>query len=365
MTAEQGIAGFKEKIVCIRDIAALNDNVIMFADIEDFFSEDKKAIPQIMMYLETVGVDVIKEESEPTGEIGEDEEEPEGIEEANTSLVADPSTDDSTRMYLKEIGGIPLLTAEEEHDLAVKIKQGDSQAKDRFIKANLKLVVSVSKKKIGCGIPFLDLIQEGNIGLIKAVDRFDPEKGYRFTTYATWWIKQALQRAIAEQSHTIRIPMHMADSLNKLVALQKRFTQEHGREPKPEELSKILNFSLSKVNYLLNATREPISFETPVGEEKDSCFGEFIADDSIELPEDVAMQISLRESMYKALDLLDEKERDVLMLRFGLTDGRARTLDEVGKAFGVTRERIRQIEQKALKKLNHPSRKKYLQDFHE
>ncbi|WP_215492726.1 RNA polymerase sigma factor RpoD [Fenollaria sporofastidiosus] len=272
-------------------------------------------------------------------------------------------TDDPVRMYLKEIGRIPLLTFEEEVKLAKKIEEGDESAKDKLAEANLRLVVSIAKRYVGRGMQFLDLIQEGNMGLIKAVDKFEHKKGFKFSTYATWWIRQAITRAIADQARTIRIPVHMVETINKLVRAQRQLVQELGRDPLPEEVAELMNMDVEKVREVQKIAQEPVSLETPIGEEEDSHLGDFIPDEEILSPSDAATNTMLREQLISVLDTLTDRERKVLALRFGLDDGRTRTLEEVGQAFDVTRERIRQIEAKALRKLKHPSRSKKLRDF--
>lgn len=272
-------------------------------------------------------------------------------------------TDDPVRMYLKEIGRIPLLTYEEEVELAKRIEAGDQRAKDQLAEANLRLVVSIAKRYVGRGMQFLDLIQEGNMGLIKAVDKFEHKKGFKFSTYATWWIRQAITRAIADQARTIRIPVHMVETINKLVRAQRQLVQELGRDPLPEEVAELMNMDVEKVREVQKIAQEPVSLETPIGEEEDSHLGDFIPDEEILSPSDAATNTMLREQLISVLDTLTDRERKVLTLRFGLDDGRTRTLEEVGQAFDVTRERIRQIEAKALRKLKHPSRSKKLRDF--
>ena len=272
-------------------------------------------------------------------------------------------TDDPVRMYLKEIGRIPLLTYEEEVELAKRIEAGDQRAKDQLAEANLRLVVSIAKRYVGRGMQFLDLIQEGNMGLIKAVDKFEHKKGFKFSTYATWWIRQAITRAIADQARTIRIPVHMVETINKLVRAQRQLVQELGRDPLPEEVAELMNMDVEKVREVQKIAQEPVSLETPIGEEEDSHLGDFIPDEEILSPSDAATNTMLREQLISVLDTLTDRERKVLALRFGLDDGRTRTLEEVGQAFDVTRERIRQIEAKALRKLKHPSRSKKLRDF--
>lgn len=284
-------------------------------------------------------------------------------EEIDLSVPEGISIDDPVRMYLKEIGKVPLLSPEEEIDLAQRIEAGDMYAKKKLAEANLRLVVSIAKRYVGRGMLFLDLIQEGNLGLIKAVEKFDYRKGYKFSTYATWWIRQAITRAIADQARTIRIPVHMVETINKLIRVSRQLLQELGREPQPEEIAKIMEMPVDKVREIMKIAQEPVSLETPIGEEEDSHLGDFIPDDEAPAPAEAAAFTMLKEQLINVLDTLTPREEKVLRLRFGLDDGRARTLEEVGKEFNVTRERIRQIEAKALRKLRHPSRSKKLKDY--
>ena len=292
-----------------------------------------------------------------------DEEESEDLDSLTTGQYLDDVSDDSVRLYLREIGKIPLLSAEEEMDLARRIVEGDKKAKDKMAEANMRLVVSIAKRYSGRGLDFLDLIQEGNTGLLRAVEKFDPDKGFKFSTYATWWIRQAITRSIADQARTIRIPVHMVETINKLVRVSRQLVQELGREPTPEELAKELNMPVDKVREISKISQEPVSLETPIGEEEDSHLGDFIPDEDAPAPSEAASFVLLKEQLGAVLETLSEREAKVLRLRFGLDDGRARTLEEVGKEFDVTRERIRQIEAKALRKLRHPSRSKKLKDF--
>ena len=289
---------------------------------------------------------------------------PKETDAADTVAVNDNAAmDDPVKVYLKEIGRIPLLTAEEEIELAIKIADDDPNAKKRLAEANLRLVVSIAKRYVGRGMLFLDLIQEGNLGLIKAVEKFDYRKGYKFSTYATWWIRQAITRAIADQARTIRIPVHMVETINKLIRVSCQLLQELGREPTPEEIAKEMDMSVERVREILKISQEPVSLETPIGEEEDSHLGDFIQDDNVPVPADAAAFTLLKEQLVEVLSTLTDREQKVLRLRFGLDDGRARTLEEVGKEFNVTRERIRQIEAKALRKLRHPSRSRKLKDY--
>ena len=282
---------------------------------------------------------------------------------SDVDILEGVSTEDPVRMYLKEIGNVPLLSGEEEVELAKRVEQGDEEAKKKLTEANLRLVVSIAKKYVGRGMPFLDLIQEGNMGLMKAVDKFDYTKGYKFSTYATWWIRQAITRGIADTGRTIRVPVHMVETINKTLRMTRTLLQELGREPTPEEVAARLNVPGARVREVLKISRDPVSLDTPIGEEDDSHLGDFIEDDTALSPSDSAAFSMLREELKSALESLTDRERQVIELRFGLLDGRARTLEEVGKEFNVTRERIRQIEAKALRKLRHPSRSKRLKDF--
>ena len=283
--------------------------------------------------------------------------------EIDLSVPEGISLDDPVRMYLKEIGHVPLLTAEEEVALAQRMEAGDEEARHRLEEANLRLVVSIAKRYVGRGMLFLDLIQEGNLGLLKAVEKFDYSKGYKFSTYATWWIRQAITRAIADQARTIRIPVHMVETINKLVRISRQLLQELGRDPRPEEIAKEMGISVARVHEIMKIAQEPVSLETPIGEEEDSHLGDFIEDEAAPAPAEAASFMLLREQLEEVLETLTDREKNVLRLRFGFEDGRSRTLEEVGQSFGVTRERIRQIEAKALRKLRHPSRSKVLRDF--
>ena len=334
--------------------------MLTYQEIMDAFEEvdiDPEQIEKIYETLENMGIDVV----------GDIEAEMEDIQltedDLDLSIPEGISIDDPVRMYLKEIGKVPLLTAEEEIELAHRIEQGDAEAKRRLAEANLRLVVSIAKRYVGRGMLFLDLIQEGNLGLIKAVEKFDYRKGFKFSTYATWWIRQAITRAIADQARTIRIPVHMVETINKLIRVSRQLLQELGREPHPEEIAKEMNMPVEKVREIMKISKEPVSLETPIGEEEDSHLGDFIPDDDAPAPSEAAAFTLLKEQLVDVLDTLTPREEKVLRLRFGLDDGRARTLEEVGKEFNVTRERIRQIEAKALRKLRHPSRSKKLKDY--
>ena len=294
---------------------------------------------------------------------GLDDEEEVELDKIDLSVPEGVSIEDPVRMYLKEIGKVPLLSAEEEIELAKKMEQGDENAKKRLAEANLRLVVSIAKRYVGRGMLFLDLIQEGNLGLIKAVEKFDYEKGYKFSTYATWWIRQAITRAIADQARTISIPVHMVETINKLIRESRQLLQELGREPLPEEIAERMGISVERVREILKISQEPVSLETPIGEEEDSHLGDFIQDQNVPVPAEAAASNLLRDQLNEVLDTLTEREQKVLRLRFGMDDGRARTLEEVGKEFQVTRERIRQIEAKALRRLRHPSKSRKLKDY--
>ena len=322
---------------------------------------EPEQIDRVLDTLDKVGIEIVNEDKL------KEEPEPEPIidvpeEELDLSVPVGVSIDDPVRMYLKEIGKVPLLTAEEEIDLAQRMEQGDEDAKHKLSEANLRLVVSIAKRYVGRGMLFLDLIQEGNLGLIKAVEKFDYRKGYKFSTYATWWIRQAITRAIADQARTIRIPVHMVETINKLIRVSRQLLQEYGREPTPEEIAEEMGVSEEKVREIIKIAQEPVSLETPIGEEEDSHLGDFIPDDDAPAPAEAAAFTLLKEQLMSVLSTLTPREEKVLKLRFGLEDGRARTLEEVGKYFKVTRERIRQIEAKALRKLRHPSRSRKLKD---
>ncbi|MDO4563626.1 MAG: RNA polymerase sigma factor RpoD [Clostridia bacterium] len=336
--------------------------VLSEKEIEDALSEvelDSEQIEKLHDNLDALGIDIVGDIDGEIASVDEvDEEELEDL-----SMPEGINVDDHVRMYLKEIGKVPLLTQEEELYYAERMTNGDESARKKLTEANLRLVVSIAKRYVGRGMLFLDLIQEGNLGLIKAVEKFDYTKGYKFSTYATWWIRQAITRAIADQARTIRIPVHMVETINKLIRVSRQLLQELGREPAPEEIAKEMNMSIDKVREIMKIAQEPVSLETPIGEEEDSHLGDFIPDDDAPAPSEAASFLLLKEQLMDVLNTLTPREEKVLRLRFGLEDGRARTLEEVGSVFKVTRERIRQIEAKALRKLRHPSRSKKLKDF--
>lgn len=366
---------FEEKLKSIVELGHKKDNVLENQEIIDHFKgldlgEDD--YDRIWEALEKNGIDVLKmtAPSEDDIEVDDDvppeeldDEEEVDIENVDLSVPDSVSIEDPVRMYLKEIGKVPLLSAEEEVELAKRMELGDQEAKNKLAEANLRLVVSIAKRYVGRGMLFLDLIQEGNLGLIKAVEKFDYRKGYKFSTYATWWIRQAITRAIADQARTIRIPVHMVETINKLIRISRQLLQELGREPTPEEIAVEMEMPVEKVREILKISQEPVSLETPIGEEEDSHLGDFIQDDQVPVPADAAAFELLKEQLNEVLDTLTEREQKVLRLRFGLDDGKARTLEEVGRQFNVTRERIRQIEAKALRKLRHPSRSRKLKDY--
>lgn len=330
------------------------------------FDQDPEQIDEFFEHLEDIGIEVVNESDDelPIGASDDNEREHDDFNfDDDLALPPGIKINDPVRMYLKEIGRVPLLSADDEVELAKRIENGDEEAKRRLAEANLRLVVSIAKRYVGRGMLFLDLIQEGNMGLIKAVEKFDFTKGFKFSTYATWWIRQAITRAIADQARTIRIPVHMVETINKLIRVSRQLLQELGREPTPEEIAAEMELSTDKVREIMKIAQEPVSLETPIGEEDDSHLGDFIEDQEALAPADAAAYELLKEQLEDVLDTLTEREENVLRLRFGLDDGRTRTLEEVGKVFGVTRERIRQIEAKALRKLRHPSRSKRLKDF--
>ena len=403
---EEMKAKFREKLAEILELGKKKRNILEYQEISDFFKDmnlDAEQLESVLDFLEHNNVDVLRiSEDEDDDEIILDDEEEVEVEKIDLSVPDGVSVEDPVRMYLKEIGKVPLLSAEEEIELAKKMEAGSvaeekisllktrmeeseddaekdeikaeikelqkevdwgDDAKKRLAEANLRLVVSIAKRYVGRGMLFLDLIQEGNLGLIKAVEKFDYRKGYKFSTYATWWIRQAITRAIADQARTIRIPVHMVETINKLIRVSRQLLQELNREPTPEEIAAEMNMPVDRVREILKISQEPVSLETPIGEEEDSHLGDFIKDDNVPVPADAAAFTLLKEQLEEVLGTLTEREQKVLTLRFGLEDGRARTLEEVGKEFNVTRERIRQIEAKALRKLRHPSRSRKLKDY--
>ncbi|MBE5999075.1 MAG: RNA polymerase sigma factor RpoD [Lachnospiraceae bacterium] len=368
---EKAREDFKKKLDDLIEKGKNKKNVLEYQEITETFQDlklDEEQYDLIMQILEKNDIDVLRVQEEEVPERELESIEEENIEEPdieNIDLTVPDSVniEDPVRMYLKEIGKVPLLTAEEEIELAQRMEAGDEEAKKRLAEANLRLVVSIAKRYVGRGMLFLDLIQEGNLGLIKAVEKFDYRKGFKFSTYATWWIRQAITRAIADQARTIRIPVHMVETINKLVRVSRQLLQELGREPTPEEIAAKMDIPVERVREIIKISQEPVSLETPIGEEEDSHLGDFIQDDNVPVPADAAAFTLLKEQLQEVLGTLTEREQKVLRLRFGLDDGRARTLEEVGKEFNVTRERIRQIEAKALRKLRHPSRSRKLKDY--
>lgn len=359
---------FEEKLRELLEIAKKKKNVLESHEITEYFADMElleEHFDKILEVLEQNGVDVLRivDDDEEDEEIILAEEDEVDVETIDLSVPDGVSIEDPVRMYLKEIGKVPLLSADEEIELAKLMEEGDIEAKKRLAEANLRLVVSIAKRYVGRGMLFLDLIQEGNLGLIKAVEKFDYRKGFKFSTYATWWIRQAITRAIADQARTIRIPVHMVETINKLIRVSRQLLQELGREPVPEEIAVEMGLPVERVREILKISQEPVSLETPIGEEEDSHLGDFIQDDNVPVPADAAAFTLLKEQLVEVLGTLTEREQKVLRLRFGLDDGRARTLEEVGKEFNVTRERIRQIEAKALRKLRHPSRSRKLKDY--
>ena len=347
--------------------AAKAKGSITYNEILTILATDEVEPEQFELVLETLdsmGIQVNKEDDKEGGDKETNaEDNTEEEEEIDLTVPEAINIDDPVRMYLKEIGKVPLLTADEEVEIAKRMEAGDEHAKRELAEANLRLVVSIAKRYVGRGMLFLDLIQEGNLGLIKAVEKFDYTKGYKFSTYATWWIRQAITRAIADQARTIRIPVHMVETINKLIRISRQLLQEYGREPTPEEIAKAMGISENKVREIIKIAQEPVSLETPIGEEEDSHLGDFIQDEDAPAPAEAASNALMKELLWEVLDTLTPREAKVLRLRFGLDDGNPRTLEEVGKEFHVTRERIRQIEAKALRKLRHPSRSKKLKDF--
>lgn len=397
---------FQQKLIEILELGKKKKNMLEYQEIADFFKDlnlDPEKFEMVIDYLEQNGIDVLKisNDDDVDDDIILDDEDEVEVEKIDLSVPEGVSVEDPVRMYLKEIGKVPLLSADEEIELAQNMEDGavatekinvlkgrldgaseeekaeikeeiktlqrdvdkGADAKKRLAEANLRLVVSIAKRYVGRGMLFLDLIQEGNLGLIKAVEKFDYKKGYKFSTYATWWIRQAITRAIADQARTIRIPVHMVETINKLIRVSRQLLQELGREPSPEEIAKEMSMPVERVREILKISQEPVSLETPIGEEEDSHLGDFIKDDNVPVPADAAEFTLLKEQLEEVLGTLTEREQKVLTLRFGLEDGRARTLEEVGKEFNVTRERIRQIEAKALRKLRHPSRSRKLKDY--
>ena len=370
----EGTDVFEEKLAGLLEEAKKKKNVLEYQEVMDYFGQEPPAAQQLdrlFEFLDQNKVDVIRmgieEELDPDLFIEEemelDEEEEIDVEHLDLSVPEGVSLEAPVRMYLKEIGKIPLLGMEDEVELAKKMELGDPEARKRLAESNLRLVVSIAKRYVGRGMQFLDLIQEGNLGLIKAVEKFDYTKGYKFSTYATWWIRQAITRAIADQARTIRIPVHMVETINRLVRTSRQLLQELGREPTTEEIAARVDLPVERVSEIMKMSQEPVSLETPIGEEEDSHLGDFIQDDNVLVPQDAAAFTLLHEQLMEVLLTLTEREQKVLRLRFGLDDGRPRTLEEVGKQFSVTRERIRQIEAKALRKLRHPSRSKKLKDY--
>ncbi|EJU30364.1 MULTISPECIES: RNA polymerase sigma factor RpoD [Selenomonas] len=341
-----------------------NGGVLTYGELMTALQEQELTPDEIDDLYETFsnkGIEIVDDSNRAQAEVDEDKAEEEV--DIDLSIPEGISIDDPVRMYLKEIGRVPLLSADEEIALAKRMEAGDEEAQKELAEANLRLVVSIAKRYVGRGMLFLDLIQEGNLGLIKAVEKFDYNKGYKFSTYATWWIRQAITRAIADQARTIRIPVHMVETINKLIRVSRQLLQQLGREPSPEEIAEAMEISVERVREIMKIAQEPVSLETPIGEEEDSHLGDFIEDQDAPAPAEAASFMLLKEQLEEVLDTLTEREERVLRLRFGLDDGRARTLEEVGQNFGVTRERIRQIEAKALRKLRHPSRSRKLKDF--
>ena len=371
--AENGVASAQEKFqIKLRELLALakkKKNMLEYQEISDFFSDmqlDAEQFEKILDFLEANNIDVLRITDDDVDDemlLDVDDEDEIEVEKIDLSVPDGVSIEDPVRMYLKEIGKVPLLSAEEEIELAKRMELGDQEAKKRLAEANLRLVVSIAKRYVGRGMLFLDLIQEGNLGLIKAVEKFDYRKGYKFSTYATWWIRQAITRAIADQARTIRIPVHMVETINRTIRTSRQLTQSLGREPSAAEIAEVMKMPVQRVEEILKIAMDPISLETPVGEEDDTHLGDFIKDNKSEVPADAAAYTLLQEQLDEVMQTLTEREKKVLALRFGLEDGRSRTLEEVGKEFHVTRERIRQIEAKALRKLRHPSRSRKLKDY--
>ena len=370
---EEKTLTFEEKLSKLLELAKSKKNVLDEKEVLDAFAGEEltpEKLDRIYDFLDKKHVDILKmsndDEMDPDLFSEDEDSDPEDeidVEHIDLSVPEGIGVDDPVRMYLKEIGKVPLLSPDEEIELAKKIELGDEEAKKKLAESNLRLVVSIAKRYAGRGMQLLDLIQEGNLGLIKAVEKFDYRKGYKFSTYATWWIRQAITRAIADQARTIRIPVHMVETINRLVRTQRQLVQKLGREATPEELAKELDMPVERVREIMKISQDPVSLETPIGEEEDSHLGDFIQDNNVEVPADAATYTLLHEQLMDVLSTLTEREQKVLRLRFGLDDGRPRTLEEVGRQFNVTRERIRQIEAKALRKLRHPSRSKILKDY--
>lgn len=367
---EENTVKFEEKLKELVSLGKKKKSILELQEINDFFSDmelESEQMERVFEHLEANNIDVLRisgdDDDIDDADIIISEEDEVDVEKIDLTVPDGISIEDPVRMYLKEIGKVPLLTADEEVDLAKRMADGDEEAKKRLAEANLRLVVSIAKRYVGRGMLFLDLIQEGNLGLIKAVEKFDYHKGFKFSTYATWWIRQAITRAIADQARTIRIPVHMVETINKLIRVSRQLLQELGREPLPEEIAEEMDIPVDRVREILKISQEPVSLETPIGEEEDSHLGDFIQDDNVPVPADAAAFTLLKEQLSEVLGTLTEREQKVLRLRFGLDDSRARTLEEVGKEFNVTRERIRQIEAKALRKLRHPSRSRKLKDY--
>lgn len=365
---------FEQRLKELKEYAKKKKNVLEYQELMDYFHDialTEEQCDKVYEEMENAGVDILKisEKDEDVLLPGEEEEplilveEEIDLSKEDLTVPEGIGTDDPVRMYLKEIGKIPLLSPEEEIELSKRMEEGDEQAKQKLAEANLRLVVSIAKRYVGRGMVLLDLIQEGNLGLIKAVDKFDYQKGFKFSTYATWWIRQAITRSIADQARTIRIPVHMVETINRTIRVSRQLTQEMGREPQPEEIARVMGIPTERVREILKVSQEPVSLETPIGEEDDSHLGDFIQDDNIPVPAEEAAYTLLREQLGEVMETLTDREQKVLRLRFGLDDGRARTLEEVGQQFNVTRERIRQIEAKALRKLRHPSRSRKLKDY--
>ena len=368
---EEKILTFEEKLDKLLETAKKKKNVLEEQEILDMFSGEEltpEKLDRIYDFLDNKKVDVLRmtsdDDMDPDLFMEDDGDEEElNVDDLEASVPEGIGLGDPVRMYLKEIGKVPLLSSEGEIELAKRMELGDEEAKKKLAEANLRLVVSIAKRYVGRGMQFLDLIQEGNLGLIKAVEKFDYTKGYKFSTYATWWIRQAITRAIADQARTIRIPVHMVETINRLIRTSRQLLQELGREPQPEEIAKRMDLPVERVREIMKISQDPVSLETPIGEEEDSHLGDFIQDNHVTVPADAATSVLLHEQLLEVLDTLTEREQKVLKLRFGLEDGRPRTLEEVGKQFHVTRERIRQIEAKALRKLRHPSRSRKLKDY--